>query len=274
MDYVLKPFRPQELLARVRTHLELKLTHDRLLRLNEEKNALMQMAAHDLRNPLTALTLSLEVMAGHENLPEEMHQEILDAQGLTDRMQRLLKNLLDSNAIESGYRKMNPEVFDLVSLLQEVCISLHGSLMRKKLCLNCDLPSAPLRVFLDREATQQVVENLLGNAIKFSPELKNIHLRLESETRLMRIRIRDEAQASAGKTKPNYSPASVNSVPVPPAGRNPPVSASSLSISWWWLFAVKSLVRIRRNPALNLWSNFPCLNRAEPPRPHLVRTSS
>ena len=63
VDYVTKPFNPPELLARVRTHLELKHARERLRELNEEKNEFMGIVAHDLRNPLGAITGYSEVVS-------------------------------------------------------------------------------------------------------------------------------------------------------------------------------------------------------------------
>jgi DNA-binding response OmpR family regulator len=55
VDYVTKPFNPPELLARVRTHIELRQARERLREMNNEKNEFMGIAAHDLRNPLGAI---------------------------------------------------------------------------------------------------------------------------------------------------------------------------------------------------------------------------
>src|SRR5262249_11632109 len=62
VDYVTKPFNGAELLARVRTHLELKLARERLREMNDEKNEFMGIAAHDLRNPLSAIRGYAEMM--------------------------------------------------------------------------------------------------------------------------------------------------------------------------------------------------------------------
>src|SRR5262245_19131916 len=56
VDYVTKPFNGPELLARVKTHLELKLARERLRQMNDEKNEFMEIAAHDLRNPLSEIS--------------------------------------------------------------------------------------------------------------------------------------------------------------------------------------------------------------------------
>jgi len=71
VDYVTKPFNPPELLARVRTHLELKQARQRLREMNDEKNEFMGIAAHDLRSPLTALKGYLEMIADDREMDRQ-----------------------------------------------------------------------------------------------------------------------------------------------------------------------------------------------------------
>jgi CheY-like chemotaxis protein len=104
VDYVTKPFNPPELLARVRTHLELKHARQRLREMNDEKNEFMGIAAHDLRNPLSAIKGYSEMMIEdaralqHREL-EENGRQVLDA---ASRMAEIVQNLLDANRIERG----------------------------------------------------------------------------------------------------------------------------------------------------------------------------
>src|SRR5437867_917096 len=102
VDYVTKPFNPPELLARVRTHIELKLARERLREMNDEKDEFMGIAAHDLRNPLNAIKgyseMVLEDTAiGPENL--DVLRRIHEAAA---RMAEMVQNLLDANRIERG----------------------------------------------------------------------------------------------------------------------------------------------------------------------------
>src|SRR5438132_1414864 len=75
VDYVTKPFNGPELLARVRTHLELKLARERLRQMNDEKNEFMGIAAHDLRGPLSAIKGYAEMVV--EDAEDLQHAEIL-----------------------------------------------------------------------------------------------------------------------------------------------------------------------------------------------------
>lgn len=72
VDYVTKPFNPPELLARVRTHVELRQARERLREMNDEKNEFMGIVAHDLRNPLGAITGYAEIILEEtETLPDK-----------------------------------------------------------------------------------------------------------------------------------------------------------------------------------------------------------
>src|SRR5262245_30053313 len=125
VDYVTKPFNPPELLARVRTHLELKHARDTIVRygqelgrLNEEKNEFMGIAAHDLRNPLSAIKGFSEMIV--ENAQALLRKEADDPAvsfkeieefgsriGMTTtRMMEMVQNLLDANRIERGEMKL------------------------------------------------------------------------------------------------------------------------------------------------------------------------
>ena len=109
VDYVTKPFNGAELLARVRTHLELKLARERLREMNDEKNEFMGIAAHDLRNPLSAIQGYSEMVI--EDAQSLKHSE-LEANGerireTAKRMADMVQNLLDANRIERGEMKLN-----------------------------------------------------------------------------------------------------------------------------------------------------------------------
>src|SRR5437773_7952410 len=114
VDYVTKPFNAPELLARVRTHLELKQARDlivrnglELRRLNEEKNEFMGIAAHDLRSPLNAVKGYSEMVLedpalGREN--GELRQRMHEAAA---RMAERVQNLLDANRRERGEMQLH-----------------------------------------------------------------------------------------------------------------------------------------------------------------------
>src|SRR6266542_4756073 len=100
VDYVTKPFNAPELLARVRTHLELQQARQRLREMNDEKNEFMGIVAHDLRSPLGTIKGFAELLLEDGEMPrvelQDFSRRILDT---AVRMAEMVQNLLDSNRI-------------------------------------------------------------------------------------------------------------------------------------------------------------------------------
>jgi two-component system sensor histidine kinase/response regulator len=194
VDYVTKPFNGAELLARVRTHLELKLARERLREMNDEKNEFMGIAAHDLRNPLSAIQGYAEmVIEDAEALP---HAE-LEANGrrireTAHRMAEMVRNLLDANRIERGEMELNLAPSELTALLASVVEVQRPRAIAKQQTLHLECAPAPVTVLVDPTVTVQVLENLVSNAVKYSPPGKNIFVRLKREASAVRCEVRDE----------------------------------------------------------------------------------
>src|SRR5262245_15914842 len=127
VDYVTKPFNAPELLARVRTHLELKQARDlifrnglELRRLNEEKNEIMGIAAHDLRSPLNAVKGYSEMVLEDAALGRENAELIQRIHEAATRMAEMVQNLLDANRIERGEMQLHLVPTDLAASVAAV----------------------------------------------------------------------------------------------------------------------------------------------------------
>src|SRR6185436_676482 len=118
VDYVTKPFNPPELLARVRTHLELQHARQRLREMNDEKNEFMGIVAHDLRSPLTAIYGFSEMIQQEPEMDGREVREFVDRiHDTAKRMSEMVQNLLDANRIERGELKLNMASADISSML-------------------------------------------------------------------------------------------------------------------------------------------------------------
>jgi signal transduction histidine kinase len=201
VDYVTKPFNPPELLARVRTHLELKHARDTILRygeelrrLNEEKDEFMGIAAHDLRNPLSAIKGYSEMMIedaqalSHREL-EENGRRICDT---ASRMVEMVQNLLDVNAIERGELKLNLAPTSLGPALNQVIETQRPRSTLKQQTIHLESEAAPVVVLVDASVTVQVLENLVSNAVKYSPPGRDIFVRLKKAAEGVRIEVQDQ----------------------------------------------------------------------------------
>lgn len=182
----------QELGERRRLQAELEASRDRLSRLNDEKSGLMRMAAHDLRNPLSGLALSLELLRLEDPVARAETLGRMDA--LVQRMMHLIGNLLDVQALESGARRLHPERLLLDVALPEAVATFETAARRKNIRIAYSPAEPGLAVRADRAAFRQVCDNLVSNAVKYSPPGATIHLAAARapDAASARICVRDE----------------------------------------------------------------------------------
>jgi signal transduction histidine kinase len=154
----------------VRRHNEtLARTNRHLARLNEEKNHMLGIAAHDLRNPLSAIGIyaeSLAELSGNAAQAEPARR----IQKLTGEMSRLIERLLNSSRIDAGQLAMRMEGVNAWALLEGVAERHLGAAQAKGLELVVEAPEEGLPPLLaDPLHLMEALDNLVGNAIKFTP---------------------------------------------------------------------------------------------------------
>lgn len=180
VDFVTKPFNQAELKARVRAHIDLKLTHDQLEEVSREKSNLMHMAAHDLRNPLNIIQMNLDIlmMSGGNSAKLSMH--LTSMAQMVQRMHLLLKNVLSVQVIESGKQSLHLEIMEVGELLRRILSAQQLLAAKKEIVISVQLPAQKVELCIDPSAFAQIVENLLTNAIKFTPPGGRTGLELRS----------------------------------------------------------------------------------------------
>ncbi len=175
-DYIAKPFRPTELIARVRTQLALRHATRRaeqqaadLARLNADKDRFYSIIAHDLRSPLAGLLGLSETLAAHlaEFSPAEVAGSAGEMAKSARNLYQLLENLLEWSQLQTGRMEFRPELLDLPALLRELAELFNQAAQQKgvKLCLELQ----PAAAWGDRRMMLTVFRNLLSNALKFTP---------------------------------------------------------------------------------------------------------
>ncbi len=178
VDFITKPFNNDELVSRVQTHLELKLTRDKLLNttsyleeLNSVKDKMFSVIGHDLRSPLSGVKMTLDLLAHTDkfNDDEELRMTIDMLVKTTDEVYNLLDNLLGWAKSQSGNVNLIPEKVNLKDLVNSVHILNKGNLKYKNIQFESDIDEK-LNVFIDLNSMNIVFRNLLSNAIKFTPD--------------------------------------------------------------------------------------------------------
>ncbi len=161
---------------------KLRLSNQELNRLNDIRSKFMSIAAHDLRQPLSAIQGFTSVLMMDRNTTNNAGgssdqvalNNILKA---TDNMNMLMADLIDISRIESGQFTMDKQPFNFNALLTDVVALQNVGAQKKGICLQkCEYPTE-VTVTADRFRISQVVNNLLGNAIKFAPQGGRIEAR-------------------------------------------------------------------------------------------------
>ncbi len=174
-----------------------------LAKLNQEKNELIGVVAHDLRNPLNNINNLSALLK--EGLNGKLSKDQVDyfrfIENSSARMNDLIERVLDVNAIESESLKMNLQVCDLAEILNTVADSFVLRASEKHIDMKRELPENKYYAFIDRNYSIQVFENLLSNALKFSPEKSCIEVKLDEEDHTIVASIIDEGPGFSQEDK-------------------------------------------------------------------------
>ncbi|MEZ0395932.1 MAG: HAMP domain-containing sensor histidine kinase [Anaerolineales bacterium] len=171
----------QRELARQKAELE---------RLNAEKNRYLGMAAHDLRNPLHAILMNSEFLL--EECPAgEMREFIATIHETTRFMAQLVDDLLNVAQIEAGELTLDYAPVDLADLIRRNAATNRPLASRKGIELVYHIPEDLPRAVLDAAKFEQVLNNLIGNAVKFSPPGEKVEIRLEARGETFVLCVRD-----------------------------------------------------------------------------------
>jgi len=183
---------------------ELQEKNERLHELNTEKNEFLGIVAHDLKNPLSGMTMLAKVLHEHAgNLSEEEIRDIAnDIQQSSARMFELITNLLDVNALDQGAVQLRTEVVDMDEIAWSLVECYTPRATAKGITLQYVYCNDECYGYADASATRQVLDNLISNAIKYSPHGKKVMIRLASrEKAWMRFEVQDEGQGLSEEDK-------------------------------------------------------------------------
>ncbi len=173
VDYVTKPFNRAELLTRVRTHLALKQARDELRMLAKDKDELLGILTHDLQNNLTGTRLNAELLrvSGSPQKREACIGNIIQA---TDS---LIAFVMEFHANQSADRfQIEPFDLDLNDLLEDALSRHEAAAGQKRISIQFERSEKVVMAWADRRRLAQVLDNLITNALKFSPEGRTIVL--------------------------------------------------------------------------------------------------
>jgi two-component system, OmpR family, sensor histidine kinase MtrB len=153
--------------------------------------------AHDLRNPLSALKMSVAILLLDEPLksPERTRQMVERIGRQITRMERMLEDFLDFAKIEAGLLELRIDSHDACELVEEVVELFEG--MSHEHPLEVRLPDGPVPIRCDQLRIEQVITNLVSNAIKYSPPGSSVEVSLRAEADEVEVRVVDHGMGIA-----------------------------------------------------------------------------
>lgn len=172
---------------------ELARKNAELSHLNEVKNQFLGMAAHDLRNPLHVISTYSEFLLDDlsSKLDSEQFDFLTTIHDQSQFMARLINDLLDVATIESGKLQLDLQPVDLIKLTENNLVRNRMIAARKEITLILDT-SPVLPLLLDPTKIEQVLDNLITNAIKFSPPGSQVFIRIQPAKKEILLTVQDE----------------------------------------------------------------------------------
>jgi signal transduction histidine kinase len=171
-------------------------------RASAARDELMAIVAHDLRSPLGAITMNAGVLAASAE-SDATRRRAATIEHIAIRMAHLITSMLDAAVLEAGRLTIHPTACDVESLLQDALQLHQASADAKRVCLEHRVDVDGLEVYADRERTLQVLSNLIGNALKFTPERGRVRVSAERHGGAVRFAVRDTGAGIAAADLPH-----------------------------------------------------------------------
>jgi signal transduction histidine kinase len=176
-EYLVKPIETEELLVRVRSILRMSIAEKKVKKLQAD---FFSMLVHDLRGPLSAVSTFNLMMLENSEMGADERKEMLTITGnACEHMLGIVNDLLDISKLESEYVTLNRERSDMNAAVERSLARMKPLAVAKTISLHKQLGANLPNLFVDRQKIEQVMDNLIGNATKFTPNSGTILISTE-----------------------------------------------------------------------------------------------
>jgi PAS domain S-box-containing protein len=155
------------------------------------KSDFVSFVTHQLRTPLSGIKWMLELASGEIENPEEMRSFVQDARASTDRLIRLVNDLLDVSRLERGTLQLNYSQVDLAELTRSVLGEISPLMQEKGQNVSVQIGDDMAPVWADAQMLRQVVLNLISNAMKYTPREGKIKIAVRGAGNGLRWEVTD-----------------------------------------------------------------------------------
>lgn len=158
---------------------------------NRAKDVFLSNMSHELRTPLNAIIGFAQILNAKPDTPPQVKTFVEKILISGKNLLELVNTILDFSKISAGKTEVVNETFDLWEMMHEAAVMIEPLSEKKSLSIDCNVPEHVL-VFGDRQLLKQVFVNLLGNAVKFSPQNGRIEVFFEKQGEMVLLGIKDQ----------------------------------------------------------------------------------
>ena len=175
---------------------KLECAEKKLKELNEVKNRFLGMAVHDLRNPLTVIMNFCNILLNNKKYELSKDQQFMMQliNKSANKMHLLVEDLLDITAIESGQLLINKKQSNIKEMFELLIASMSIVADQKKIKIILDIDDNLPLISIDKERIDQIFENLIDNAIKFSHPDTTITIKAKKSSDSLLVKVIDQGQ--------------------------------------------------------------------------------
>lgn len=199
-DFLRKPVLSAELIVRIRSLMRLKrlqaevqAERDNLLDLQKQREQLFQFIVHDLKNPLSAIQVGLELLDGPDNTDPTSQVQLRRLRDTAHYMGRMIQNILDISRAEQVGLELRKSRISLSSWIPRLLKEVESQAQSRSHRLSWDCP-AGLEVEADQEFLRRLLLNLVENALKYSPPGSQTQIAARPAENGVRLEVRDQGQ--------------------------------------------------------------------------------
>ena len=157
------------------------------------KSDFVSSVSHEFKTPITSIkALTERLLEGSVKDPKRMREYYLEISRDTENLNHLVGNILDFSKMEEGKKQYNIEVTDFKLWLEQTVTDFFSRLIHRKYNIKTNIDVTAVPVKIDKNAMKLVVNNLLDNAVKFSPENSEIKVVLERHGEKLLLKIKDD----------------------------------------------------------------------------------
>jgi two-component system sensor histidine kinase/response regulator len=174
-----------------------------LIELNQQKNLFLGIAAHDLKNPLSAIQgYAQMIKSDFDEMPKKEIIEIVDKiDTISHHMFELVTSLLDVNAIEVRQQQISLTRIDLYPILQALVEHYHQPADKKNIQLHCECAKGQYYAWAEQNGIHEVLDNLISNAVKYSSFGQSISVSLAKTPKFIHCKIKDQGPGFSDEDK-------------------------------------------------------------------------